>query len=62
MKKENKSSADLDADELPVVIKGSNQSSADLDSVAPDASNPVEDMHNVTFNQRTNLDDFNDNK
>ena len=62
VKKENKRSADLDADELPVVIKGSNQSGADLDSVAPDASNPVSDMHNVTFNQRTNLDDFNDNK
>lgn len=60
--KENKSSAELEAEELPVVIKGASKDSADLDSVAPEASNPVEDMHNVTFNQRTNLDDFNDNK
>ena len=62
VKNENKSSAELDADELPVVIKGSNKGAADLDSMAPDSSNPVDEMHNVTFDQRTNLDDFNDNK
>ncbi len=50
-------------DELPVVIKGSSTGKSDsIDSVSPDASSAVQNMHQVTFNQRTNLDDFDDNK
>ena len=50
-------------DELPVVIKGSSTGKSDsIDSVSPDASSTVQNMHQVTFNQRTNLDDFDDNK
>jgi len=43
-------------DELPVVIKGSDSSS----NSAQNADN--EEMHQVTFNQRTDSDDFDDNK
>ena len=50
-------------DELPVVIKGSKTGNSDsIDSASPDASSTVQNMHQVTFNQRTTLDDFDDNK